>query len=204
MSAIYNFGQSFQTKIYYQSKMTDQNYKWLTFWSVIFEWVITILDRSGMQWWDWCLFCTHPVSESRNLFGKPLWQTASYPVPKVGSGSGPAAASPLDSWEYWAARMAVHGKHRGEICWLFNASCPLSAKWGRGWRWCMEQDHLQYCPLTLGHWRVGSNTCRTYVSVTQSGICDPKWDPRGLGLFVSEERYSNHGKLKGLLSTDNT
>jgi hypothetical protein len=43
MSAIRVFGQSFQNKIYWQSEMANQNHKWLTFWSAIFEWVIIIL-----------------------------------------------------------------------------------------------------------------------------------------------------------------
>jgi hypothetical protein len=40
MSVIRDFDQPFQIKIYSQSKMVDQNRKWLTFQSAIFEWVI--------------------------------------------------------------------------------------------------------------------------------------------------------------------
>jgi hypothetical protein len=37
MPVIRDFGQPFQTKIYWQSEMADKNREWLTFLSTIFE-----------------------------------------------------------------------------------------------------------------------------------------------------------------------
>jgi hypothetical protein len=45
LSTIRDFGQQFQTKIYWQSQMAHQNYKWLIFWSVIPNWVIITLPN---------------------------------------------------------------------------------------------------------------------------------------------------------------